>query len=303
MSRAPLAVAFALLLAACAGADPVDVASDVPYADTGNPRHRLDLYLPKEPGRRPLPVVIFLHGGGWMYGDKSAGAGALHALVRSGEYAGVSAGYRLTDEARWPAQIHDGKAAVRWVRANAARYGLDPERIGVLGPSAGGHLALLLGLGGDAPGLEGSLGPHRGESSRVAAVVNFFGVTELPALAREPDAAEATRDDGFVARLLGGPLAEQTERAREASPVTYASAGDAPVLTVHGSADRLVPYDQALRLDAALRAAGVPSYLVRVEGGGHGDFGDAASDRVAAFLAKHLLGRDVEVPTAPIESW
>ena len=175
--------------------EPVTFDLDLPYADTGNPRHRLDLYLPKDRKREKLPVVVFLHGGAWLEGDKSVGAGPLMPLVRTGQYAGVSAEYRLSGEARWPAQIHDCKAAIRWVRANAARYGLDADRIGVWGESAGGHLALMLGVSGDVPELEGDIGPNRGVSSRVAAVANFFGVSDLLAEIGQPSDIDRTRAD------------------------------------------------------------------------------------------------------------
>ena len=273
---------------------------DVPYAATGNPRHRLDVYLPRHRARDPLAVVVFFHGGGWQDGDKSSEAGRLLPFLRSGEYAAIAADYRLSWEATWPAQIHDCKAAIRWVRANAAKYGLDADRIGVWGASAGAHLALLIGLGADAPELEGRLGAHLGVSSRVAGVVSFFAPTELLAEIGQPSDIDSTSPDAPEARLVGGPLPDNEARARAASPTTYASPGDAPVLSVHGTADRTVPYDQAVRLDAALRKAGVPSYFVTIEAGGHGDFGTAADDRVAAFFAKYLQGKPVAVSTETI---
>ena len=281
--------------------EPVTFDLDLPYADTGNPRHRLDLYLPKDRKREKLPVVVFLHGGAWLEGDKSVGAGPLMPLVRTGQYAGVSAEYRLSGEARWPAQIHDCKAAIRWVRANAASYGLDADRIGVWGESAGGHLALMLGVSGDVPELEGDLGPNRGVSSRVAAVANFFGVSDLLAEIGQPSDIDRTRADAPEALLIGGPLRENPEKAKAASPVAYVTPNDAPVLTVHGTEDPQVPYDQGVRIDAALRKAGVPSYLVTIEGAGHGDFGTAADDRVKALFDEYLLGQRVEVSTATID--
>jgi acetyl esterase/lipase len=279
----------------------VTVERDVPYAATDNPRQRLDLYLPKSRQGEALPVIVFLHGGGWLEGDKSSEVHRLVPWLRTGRYAGVSAGYRLSGEASWPAQIHDCKAAIRWVRANAGKYGLAADRIGVWGTSAGGHLAVMLGVSGDVPALEGELGPHRGVSSRVAGVVNFFGPTELLAMIGQPSDIDRARADAPEARLVGGGLRENAEKAKAASPVAYASPDDAPVLTVHGTLDRTVPYDQGVRLDAALREAGVASYLVTIQGGGHGDFGTAANDRVDAFFARYLLGENVEVKAAAIE--
>ena len=162
----------------------LEIERDVPYAQTGNPRHRLDIYRPRQRPATALPVIVFFHGGGWMQGDKADCARMISQVMRSGHFAAVAAGYRLTEEATWPAQLHDSKAAIRWVRANAARYGFDADHIGVWGASAGGHLALMLGVTGDARALEGNIGPHLSVSSRVSAVANFLGITELLALTR-----------------------------------------------------------------------------------------------------------------------
>lgn len=273
---------------------------DISYARTSNPRQRLDLYLPKNRAAGKLPVVVFFHGGGWAMGDKSEGAENLVPLVRSGRYAGVSAGYRFSGEAKWPAQIHDCKAVIRWVRANAGRYGFDADHIGVWGSSAGAHLALMLGLSGGVPELEGAVGPHAGESSRVAAVVNFFGVTQLLAILETSSGYDPTRSDDPAALLLGGPIIRNIEKAREASPIMYVGANDPPVLSVHGNRDRTVPYDQAVRLHAALAKAGVPNYLIKVVGGDHEDFGAAADERVRTFFDRYLRGCDVLIPTWPV---
>ena len=126
--------------------DTVKVEKDIPYAGTKNPAQTLDLLLPKTPkGDKPLPVVVNIHGGAFKMGDKAMGLGEIVPLVAGGDYAGVTINYRLSGEALWPAQIHDCKAAIRWVRANAAKYHLDPDRIGVIGGSAGGHLVAMLG--------------------------------------------------------------------------------------------------------------------------------------------------------------
>ena len=281
--------------------EPITFELDISYTDTGNPRHRLDLYLPKNRKSGKLPVIVFFHGGGWMQGDKSYGAAGLTPFLRTGQYAGVSVGYRLSGEAQWPAQIHDCKAAIRWLRANASKYALDADHIGVWGMSAGGHLVLMLGVSGDVPELEGDIGPYKGVSSKVAAVANFFGVSELLAIVGQPSDIDRTRSDAPEAKLIGGGLRENPEKAKAASPITYVTAKNPPVLTVHGTKDRTVPYDQAVRLDAALRKAGVPSYFVTVKGGGHGDFGTAADDRVKAFFDKYLRGKDVEISNEPLD--
>lgn len=276
-------------------AEPVEAMLDLPYAATNHPRQRLDLYLPRDRHRGPLSVIVYLHGGGWLQGDKADGAARLMPFVRSGYHAAVSVGYRLSGEAPWPATLHDAKAALRWVRANAERLALDPARIAVWGRGAGGHLALMLGLTAEVPRLEGTLGEHRSDTGRVAAVANFFGATDLASLA---GAGRAT--DTPEARLLGGPVRDRLALAREASPVAHASAAAPPVLTVHGTLDRVVPYSQAARLDAALSQAGATSYLVTIDGGGHGDFGRSADGRLSALFERELLGLDREVSVAPV---
>ncbi|MEM7394675.1 MAG: alpha/beta hydrolase, partial [Verrucomicrobiota bacterium] len=127
---------------------------DLAYADSDNPRQKLDLYLPEKPASEKLPVIVYIHGGAWKGGNKSGGGRLLAPYVSGGRFAGVSVGYRLSGEAIWPAQIHDCKAAVRWVRGHAEEYGLDPDRIGLWGTSAGGHLVAMLGVGGEVETLE-----------------------------------------------------------------------------------------------------------------------------------------------------
>ena len=281
--------------------EPVTCELDIPYADDGNPRQRLDLYRPKRPEREMLPVIVFVHGGGWMQGNKSDGARRLIPFVRTGKYAGVSIGHRLSGEAIWPAQIHDCKAAIRWVRANAAKYGLDPEGIGVWGTSAGGHLVLMLGTSGDVAKLEGNVGPHTDVSSKVSAVANFFGPSDLLAMINQPSNIDRTGPDAPEALLIGGRLSDNPEKAEEASPITYVTRNDPPVLTVHGNRDRIVPYDQGVRMHRALKEVGVKSYFVTVEGGGHGNFGTAADGRVKALFDRYLRGKNVTISTAPIK--
>jgi acetyl esterase/lipase len=302
MSRVSLAI-VALLVASAAAQDEESVTYelDVPYANDRNPRHRLDIYVPKDRSGEALPVIVFFHGGGWMQGDKSDGAGRLMPFVQTGRYVGISVGYRLSGEAEWPAQIYDAKAAIRWIRANAATYNIDPDHIGVWGRDAGGNLALMLGVTSDVPALAGDIGTFKDVSTRVGAVANYFGATDFLALVDEPSDIDRRRADAPEARLIGGALTEYVEKARAASPATYVTEGDSPVLTVHGTEDPTVPYEQAVRLDASLRNAGVPSYLVPVEGGGHGDFGTIADVRVEAFFSKYLRHEDAEVSTRPIE--
>lgn len=235
---------------------------DVTYGTAGGVDLKMDVYYPKS-ATGPLPVVMYVHGGGWTQGDKEDGAGA--AAITSLQEAGflvVSINYRLAPEFRFPAQIEDVKCAVRFLRANAARYSLDPERIGALGGSAGGHLVSLLGVTDDDDGLEGT-GAYPEESSRVQAVVDMFGPSDL------------TRrfEGGAIGQALGtrvfGTSDSGSEILKTASPVTYITADDPPFLILQGDSDRLVPPDQSQGLHDLLVAAGVPATLVMVENAGH----------------------------------
>jgi acetyl esterase/lipase len=280
--------------------DSVRAELDIAYATTENPRQRLDLYLPKTPGnQRLLPLVVFIHGGAFRAGDKRSGWPMIARLVTSGQYAGASIGYRLSGEVAWPAQIHDCKAAVRWLRANAGKYRIDADRMGVIGTSAGGHLVAMLGTSGNVTELEGMLGDHREVSSRVACVVDEFGPTDFLALYgghnMSPDTPEA--------QLIGGSLGGRPEAARSASPITFASADDPTFLVIHGTKAPAVAFNQSERFTAALKKAGVDVTFVRVEGAGHGNFRSPGIPlRVQLFFDKHLRGLNVAIPDDVIES-
>ena len=294
---AVLALVFVCTTCACGQLNKVSVERNVEYGRAGDRPLLLDIVRPKEPAKGPLPVICFIHGGGWIGGNKRGGVALLSRFAGTGDYFCVSVGYRLTGEAIWPAQIHDCKAAIRWLRANAKKYDIDPDRIGVWGASAGGHLVNLLGTSGDVKQLEGDCG-SADQSSRVACVLNFFGPTDLTAVVDDRDTPKWVI--ALVDKLLGGPTAERLDVAREASPVTYATKDDPPFLTMHGTKDPVVPIAQADALHAALEKAGVDSTLVKVEGGGHGFGGEEVVARVNAFFDKHLRGKDVEVSGEPI---
>jgi acetyl esterase/lipase len=280
--------------------DSVRVELDVPYAATDNPRQRLDLYVPSAAkGEKPLPLVVFIHGGAFRAGDKRTGWPMIARLVTSGEYVGASVGYRLSGEITWPAQIHDCKAAIRWLRANAKTYNIDPDRIGVIGTSAGGHLVAMLGTSGKVAELEGTLGAHPDVSSRVTCVVDEFGPADFLALYggynMSPDNPEA--------QLIGGPLGGKPEAARSASPITFVSADDPPFLVIHGTKDPAVNFNQSERFSEALKKAGVDVTFVRVLGAGHGNFrSPEVPQRVRRFFDKHLRGQDVTISDEPIEN-
>lgn len=280
----------------------VEAHLDVPYADTDHPRQRLDLYLPKERASdRPLPVIAFIHGGAWRAGDKQFGRGQVMRFVRSGEYAGVSIGYRLSSDAIWPAQIHDCKAAIRWLRAHAEEYNLDPDRIGVMGSSAGGHLVTMLGVSNPVEDLAGDLGPNTDQPSGVTCVVDLYGPTELLTMDDFPSRIKHNAADSPESLLIGGAIQEHADAARAASPISYVTADDAPILIIHGTDDPLVPFNQSERFLAALKEANVESYLIPVEGGGHGGFNSREIDRrVQLFLDRQLRDGEGEIPTDPV---
>jgi acetyl esterase/lipase len=273
---------------------------DVPYGQAGGHPLLLDILRPKQTSPQPRPAIVFVHGGAWSGGKKTDALGRLLPFAASGDYCCVSVEYRLSGEATWPAQIHDCKAAIRWLKANAAKYHIDPEKIGVWGGSAGGHLVSMLGLTGNVKELEGQSGSP-GPSSRVACVVDFCGPSDFMAIAKLK--ADAGRHAfGPVEKLLGGPIAEKQDLARAASPVTYVSKDAPPFLIVHGTADPVVPLSQAERLYQALKHANQQVTFIKVEGGGHGIGGLEVHARVRAFFDRWLRGQNVEVSERPIQA-
>jgi acetyl esterase/lipase len=252
------------------------------YVKGGHERQRLDLYIP-EKADGPLPVIIWVHGGAWLTGSKEGGGPALPFVGKG--YAVASINYRLSQHARFPAQIEDCKAAIRWLRANASTYNLDPNRFGAWGASAGGHLVALLGTSGDVKDLEGDDGTPD-PSSRVQAVVDWFGPTDFTKMGGSHD-----RPDSPEAKLLGGPVQENKDKAARANPITYVSKDDPPFLIMHGDKDTTVPFGQSELLLEALKKAGVDSTLRPVRGAGHGgrEFTNEENRKlVEEFFEKHL---------------
>ncbi|BCB76976.1 alpha/beta hydrolase [Phytohabitans flavus] len=245
----------------------MDSPLDLTYAQVlGYRPLSLDLHVPA--GEGPWPLVVWVHGGGWRTGDRRtlpstyAELGFFARMRRRG-YAVASVDYRLSAEARFPAQLHDVKAAIRWLRANAADLALDADRVALWGESAGGHLVALAGLTADAPDpfVEGEVG-LTGVSSAVHAVVNWYGVADLVGLDRkDPESPEAL--------LLGGQPGHLPELAALASPAEHAHAEAPPFLCVHGVADKVVPYSQSEHLAAVLHAYGTRCDLRPVPGADH----------------------------------
>jgi acetyl esterase/lipase len=280
-----LAVCFIQPTESPAAAPPAPVLRNAPYVTNGHERQKLDLYMPA--GEGPFPLIIWVHGGAWRTGSKE-NPPALRFLEQG--YAVASINYRLSQHAIFPAQIEDCKAAVRWLRANATRHRLDPERFAAWGASAGGHLVALLGTTGDVKTFD--VGEHLEQSSAVQAVANWFGPTDF--LQMNPQAGPlGTMDhdaaDSPESRLIGGPIRDNPDKVLRASPLHYVTHGDAPFLIVHGDKDPLVAHGQSELLEAALKQANVPVEFYTVKDGGHGGFKDPQVDALLdAFLAKHL---------------
>ena len=197
----------------------------------------------------------------------------------------------MSGESIWPSQIHDCKAAIRWLKGNAKKYGIDANRLAVWGNSAGGHLVAMIGVSGDIESLEGKLGKHLGQDSRVNCVVDFCGPTHLLSMGRFPSKIDHDAPSSPESQLIGGAIQENKKSANNASPITYVTMDDAPILIVHGTDDPLVPFNQAVIFHSALRKAGVKSEFLAMEGMGHGLGGTEVDSRVRKFLESQLLGK------------
>ena len=247
---------------------------DIDYAGSGNSRQTLDLYIPMAPdiSLGKLPVVVWIHGGAWKSGSKKSGnhPHRIPEIVATQRYVGVSIGYRLSQEVKWPSQIHDCKAAIRWLRGNAKLLGLDPDRIGVWGSSAGGHLASMLGTTHDHESLEGEIGNFRSFSSEVQAVVNYYGPSAFLRMDDQLGKIRHNSPQSPESQLIGHPIQKAKKSAQNASPLHHVSARDAPHFHFHGMQDSLVSYQQSLLLHRALQKEKVSSALISVQQAGHG---------------------------------
>ena len=263
---------------------------DVEYVPGGGRPQTLDVYLPEKPAKQPMPLVVWIHGGGWVAGDKANPPGL--AMIARG-YAMASINYRFSQEALFPAQIYDCKAAVRYLRSHAKEHGIDPNHFGVWGASAGGHLVALLGTTGDVKELEGDEGVT-GVSSRVQCVCDWFGPANFLTFYDHPSIFKREDPNSLINRLFGGEPAVKKELATRASPVFFASKDDPPFLIMHGDKDNLVPVEQSRELDEALRKAGVEVTLTVVPGAGHGFGGPGVAKlarQIDEFFDTHLLAR------------
>lgn len=257
---------------------------EIAYVANGHARQKLDLYLPA--AGTNLPLIVNIHGGAFRMGSKEQGV-PVDFLAQG--YAVASINYRLSQHAVFPAQIEDCKAAVRWLRAHAAEYRLDPARFASFGSSAGGHLAAMLGTAGDHR--EFDVGAHLEQSSRMQAVVDYFGPTDFLQMDahRLPNGQVHDGADSPESQLVGGAIQERKAQTARANPITYITSRTPPFLIVHGDRDPLVPHHQSELLAAALEQAGVPVTFYTVKGAGHGGFTDPkVPELTRAFLARQL---------------
>ena len=283
----------------------VRVERDLQYVPGGDEAQRLDLYLPEQTSGKPLPMVVWIHGGGWRGGSKAGCPGL--GFIGQG-YALASVEYRFSQKALFPAQIQDCQAALRWLRANSPKYNLDPAHIGVWGSSAGGHLVALLGTAGGKHAFA-PVGGNEDQSDRVQAVCDNFGPTDFNTVMQQAADDKNVKNifkfntpaDPYSG-LIGVSLGSDKQKGEAVSPVHYVSKDNAPFLILHGTWDALVPYAQSGELVAALKAQGVDVLLQTLPGSGHGGpmFGKpAVNEMVLKFFDKHLKGADVKVELVP----
>lgn len=226
----------------------------------------LDLYVPETPARRPIPVVVYFHGGGWVQGSSGSPSSVAFALEISAEgFAVACANYRLAPAHRAPAAIEDAREAVRWIKANASAHGLDPSRVVAMGNSAGGHLALAVALARPEDGFDPGARADAPDAS-VFACVDLCGIADVAAMIDRPDPALWAQ---VWTGRRDGPAQAALELARRCSPIRMVRPDAPPILLVHGDRDEDVPYEQSVRMERALREAGADAELATIEGAGH----------------------------------
>lgn len=247
------------------------------YAEVDGKPLLLDLYLPEKPEGSPL--VIWVHGGGWKGGSKQ---NCFVKWLSNFGYTVASINYRLVDIAKWPAQLHDCKGAIRWLRANAQTYGYNPDCVIAAGASAGGHLVALLGTTGDSEELEGNVGGNSEQSSRVQAVVDYYGATDF-LLRSRTQSWKVNKLGSVVYNLLGGPANQLVDKAKQASAKFHVTPNDAPLLVFHGGKDTTVLMNQTDAIEEAYKKHNLPVTVYRLKDAGHGGFVFYSSEN-----AKHL---------------
>ena len=277
---------FAVSIRAADAPEDVDFQRDVVYGKGAGVDLKLNLSRPKNPASKKLPCVVVIHGGGWAGGDRTNHDDLTWKFAQQG-YVSATIGYRLAPKHRFPAQVNDVKCAVRFLRAHADEYGIDPDHFGAIGFSAGGHLSMMLGLTDKKDGLEGD-GGSPDQSSKVQAVVSFFGPTNLLA----DDIPQQVL--GILDQFIGGTKSEKQDDYRKASPITYVTPDDAPMLLFQGTKDPLVPHTQTYPMLEAMTKNGIPGRIELLIGASHG-WSDPELRRTAvssfAFFDDHLKAK------------
>jgi acetyl esterase/lipase len=263
----------------------------------------LDLFVPGA-GAASGAAIVYLHGGGWAVGSRRRFGRAfaswsptpLDLLAQAG-FVVATVDYRLSGEAQFPAQLHDVKAAIRWLRANSARVGIDPARMVAWGESAGGHLDVLAGLTGDRPDMEGVVGDFADESSAVRGVIDWYGPMNLLSIGSQhrPDSEKRPDDAGsWESSLVGSALQADPARTAAASPISYVHSAAPPIQIHHGTVDTQVPFAQSVEFVGALQGVGGDAELIVVEGSDH--FWTGAPDLRAIFDASLAFARRITTP-------
>ena len=286
----PVAILAVVALLAGAHADePGRVIKDLEFAVVDGHSLKLDLYQPHQAeGSR---LLVWIHGGGWRKGSKEKCL--LRWLPKHG-YTVASISYRLSNIAKFPAQLHDCKAAVRWLRANAGKYGYRTGNIAVAGASAGGHLSALMATTADHPELEGKVGGNLDQSSRIQAAVDYYGATDF-ILRSKTQPSRANEKGSVVFALLGGGAHEKTALAKQASAAYHVSRDDAPLLVFHGNKDNTVLLDQSQAIVKAYQQSGSRVQIYVIGGAGHGGnlfYQGVNAQRLLTFLGASLKSAD-----------
>lgn len=260
----------------------------IPYATVDDNELALDLYMPAGANRPPL--IVYIHGGAWRFGSRDSVSPI--DLVDKG-YAIASVSFRLTPVAPLPAQVHDIKGAIRFLRANASTYGFDADQIGVTGVSSGAHLAALVGLTNGSPPHEGDVGGNLDVSSDVQAIVSYFGASNLTSILAQSTPLGLNVREPALDLLLGGSVDDKVNLARFGSPVFQVDAADPPLLLLHGDQDPQMPINQSLELFGVAKDNGIEVQFVPVHGAAHGgsDFFDADRTALVADFLDGAFGR------------
>lgn len=282
----PLLAGFVLLTAMWVPVRAEKIIRDLTFATVGETSLQLDLYLPE--GAKPAGLIIWVHGGAWRAGSKKDVD--LKGMVTRG-WAVASVDYRLSTVARFPAQIHDIKAAIRYLRAHAADYDLPPSRFVIAGSSAGAHLAALVGVTNRLAALEGAEGNFSGQSSAVQAIIDLYGASNLTTILRQSTPHGLNMRTPALELLLGGQPDTVAELAQLASPVFQVDASDPPLFLEHGDQDPQMPINQSHELQGAYEKLGLPVVFKVMHGSGHGGpafTDDANLALIDSFLREHL---------------